>query len=86
MVGYFLLRPNQKFSLWHSTSQLSKRIPSKPIKLVYTIHDLNFLYANKPNWKKKRTLKSIQKNCDRADYLTFISNFAYVDAKNTYHQ
>jgi glycosyltransferase involved in cell wall biosynthesis len=77
----FFLKPKAQFSLWHSTSQLTKRIPLKPIKLVYTIHDLNFLYSSKPNWKKKRTLRSIQKNCDRADYLTFISNFAYQDAK-----
>jgi glycosyltransferase involved in cell wall biosynthesis len=77
----FFLKPKAQFSLWHSTSQLSKRIPLKPIKLVYTIHDLNFLYTSKPNWKKKRTLRLIQKNCDRADYLTFISNFAYQDAK-----
>lgn len=77
----FFIQPSKKFNLWHSTNQLSKRIPSKPIKLVYTIHDLNFLYANKPIWKKKRTLQSIQKNCNRADYLTFISNFAYLDAK-----
>ena len=76
----FYLKPKAQFSLWHSTSQLSKRIPLKPIKLVYTIHDLNFLYSSKPTWKKKRTLRSIQRNCDRADYLTFISNFAYQDA------
>ncbi len=77
----FFLNINKKYDLWHTTNQLSKRIPSKPIKLVYTIHDLNFLYSNKSKWKKERLLRSIQKNCDRADYLTFISNFAYLDAK-----
>lgn len=77
----FLLNPNKKYALWHTTNQLSRRVPLKPIKLVYTIHDLNFLYTNKPEWKKRRELKKIQINIDRADYLTFISNFSKKDAE-----
>lgn len=81
----FWLKPNKKFSLWHTTSQLSRRIPKKGIKLVYTLHDLNFLYTNKPEWKKRRELKKIQKNINRADYLTFISNFTLNEIKKHFN-
>ena len=77
----FFLKPKSDYTIWHTTSQLSSRIPLEPIKLVLTIHDVNFLYSNKPHWKKKRELKKIQKKINRADYLTFISNFTYLDVK-----
>lgn len=84
----FFLKPSKKINIWHTTSQLSKRIPRSGVSLVYTIHDLNFLYSNKANWKKKRELNKIKRNIERADYLTFISNFTqnevarYFDIKN----
>lgn len=71
----FFLKAKKNIAIWHTTSQLSKRIPVKGVQLVYTLHDLNFLYTNKPQWKKNRELRKIQKNIKRADYLTFISNF-----------
>lgn len=71
----FFLKAKKDIKIWHTTSQLSKRIPVKGVKLVYTLHDLNFLYTDKPQWKKNRELNKIQKNINRADYLTFISNF-----------
>lgn len=66
--------------LWHTTNQLAKRIPYGKFKFVYTIHDLNFLYSNKSDFKKNRLIKKIQKNCDRADAITFISKFSYEEA------
>lgn len=77
----FFLKPKRIYKIWHTTSQLSSRIPLKPIKVIFTIHDLNFLYSNKPEWKKKRELNKIQKKINRADYLTFISQFTYLDVK-----
>ncbi len=77
----FFLKPNSDVKIWHTTSQLSIRIPSRPVKLVYTIHDLNFLYSDKPNWKKQLELKKIQKKINRADYITCISNFTLKDVK-----
>ncbi len=77
----FLLKTKSNYKLWHTTSQLSSRIPLKPIRLVFTIHDVNFLYSNKPDWKKKRELNKLQRKINRADYLTFISNFTYLDVK-----
>ncbi len=77
----FYLKPKSDVKIWHTTSQLSIRIPSRPVKLVYTIHDLNFLYSDKPNWKKLLELKKIQKRIDRADYITCISNFTLEDVR-----
>jgi glycosyltransferase involved in cell wall biosynthesis len=77
----FFLKPKSDVNVWHTTSQLSVRIPSKPVKLVYTIHDLNFLYSSKPTWKKRVELKKIQKRIDRADYITCISKFTLEDVK-----
>ncbi|WP_394759399.1 glycosyltransferase family 4 protein [Flavobacterium sp.] len=77
----FFLKPKGKISLWHTTNQLTKRIPIRPIPLVYTIHDLNFLYSNKPQWKKNRELRKTQRNINRADYITFISNFTFLDVQ-----
>lgn len=74
-IDNFYLKAKKTISVWHTTSQLSQRIPKKGVALVYTLHDLNFLYSNKPQWKINRSLKKIQKNIDRADYLTFISHF-----------
>ena len=77
----FFLKPKSDVKIWHTTSQLSIRIPSRPLKLVYTIHDLNFLYSDKPNWKKQLELKKIQKRIDRADYITCISKFTLDDVR-----
>ncbi len=76
----FLSKPN-KFKLWHITYQDSRFVPSGNIKVVFTIHDLNFLYTNKPTHKKKKLLKRVQKTIDRADYVTVISNFVLTDVK-----
>jgi glycosyltransferase involved in cell wall biosynthesis len=83
-IGIFdrlFLRVSSKVQIWHTTNQLATRIPSNPKKLVYTIHDLNFLYASKSEKKKEKLLKQIQKAIYQADYLTFISNFSYLEVK-----
>ncbi|CAM1370598.1 glycosyltransferase family 4 protein [Tenacibaculum xiamenense] len=81
-VGHKLfVKPSRKFSLWHATYQTAKYIPSKPIKFVLTIHDLNFLYENKSEKKREKLLKKVQKLIDRADYITTISNFVLEDVR-----
>ena len=77
-----VLLVSSKYNIWHTTNQLATRIPSNAKKLVYTIHDLNFLYADKSENKKNRLLKNIQKNIDKADYLTFISEFSHQEVKS----
>ncbi len=67
--------------VWHGTWQLTKYIPKGKIKFVYTIHDLNFLYTDKPGYKKKRLLAQIQERIDRADAITVISHYVKKDVE-----
>jgi len=77
----FYLRNNAKFKIWHITYQNSKYVPTKGIKVVLTIHDLNFLYTDKKEIKKKKLLKHIQQLINRADYITTISNYVLQDVQ-----
>ena len=76
------LNTSGKYQLWHTTWQDTKYFPSNKIKLVYTIHDLNFLYTSKPEQKKQKLLASIQKKINRADAITTISHFVKQDIEN----
>ena len=76
----FFLYPKKTYDLWHATWQGAKYIPKNDtIKYVFTIHDLNFLYTDKPAYKKKKLLKAVQKRIDRADAITVISNYVKKD-------
>jgi len=76
-----LVFPNYKnIDLWHITHQTSLYVPrSTKIKKVLTIHDLNFLYEDKPDWKRQNYLKAHQKNIDQADHIVAISEFTKMD-------
>ena len=69
----------KKYSLWHSTWQDTKFKPGKNVKWVLTIHDLNFLYSEKLQFKKDKLQKAIQSYIDRADAVTVISDFVKQD-------
>jgi glycosyltransferase involved in cell wall biosynthesis len=73
----------RKFDIWHITTAISWYRPfNKKTKNIFTIHDLNFL--NEEEYKagsRKNYLQLIQQRVNRADYLTFISNFAYEQAQ-----
>ena len=71
--------PSKKFKLWHCTFQGSNYIPTNNIKKVYTIHDLNFLYTNKPIYRKRKLLKDIENKIKQADIVTTISHFVKSD-------
>ena len=75
----FYLKPLSGTKLWHTTWQNSNYIPVGNVKLVLTIHDLNFLYTDKPQYKKDRLLKAVQEKINRADAVTVISNFVKDD-------
>ena len=75
---FYLTKPN-KYELWHATWQDTKYVPKNNIKFVYTIHDLNFLYTDKPDYKKKKLLQAVQEKINRADAITVISNFVKND-------
>jgi len=71
-----------RFDIWHVATTLSWYRPygGKTVN-IYTIHDLNFLHEEEytPS-KRKRYLSLIQQRINRADYLTFISQFARMQA------
>jgi glycosyltransferase involved in cell wall biosynthesis len=71
------------YSVWHSTYQGTMYYPWKQkIKILFTVHDLNFLYdESKPEWKKKRYLAQVAAKIDRADHVVAISNFVLEDVK-----
>lgn len=76
----FGVRVNQA-NLWHATHQDTNYLPMANIPIVLTIHDLNFLYANKSIEKVKKRLKKVQKLVDRSDYIVVISNFVLKDVQ-----
>ena len=79
----FYLPINQKNSIWHNTYQNSNYFPSNnKIKIILTIHDLNFLYDNQKNEiKKKKYLKNIQQNINKASEIVCISKSTLKDVE-----
>ena len=77
---FYLTKP-KKYKLWHATWQDTKYVPKNDMKFVYTIHDLNFIYTDKPDYKKKKLLQAVQDKINRADAITVISNFVKEDVK-----
>jgi glycosyltransferase involved in cell wall biosynthesis len=87
----FLMPSLKGFNIWHATYQGSHFIPfrNKNIKVVLTIHDLNFIYdPSKAPFKKQRNLRRLQTLIDRADAIICISEYCkrdvlfYCDVKN----
>ncbi|WP_343569512.1 glycosyltransferase family 1 protein [Sphingobacterium sp.] len=78
------LRPSLRNNeLWHSTYQLSSYFPrNSNIKILATIHDLNFLKEGKSIEKERKYLKKLQDNLDRADSVVAISNYVKQDLLN----
>ena len=61
--------------VWHSVNQLCRVYPTQPkTKLIFTIHDYNFLTEESAEQIKIR-LKTMQDYIDRATAVTFISNY-----------
>ncbi|MEZ0484513.1 glycosyltransferase family 4 protein [Fibrella aquatica] len=77
----FFMPSLSKYQLWHSTYQNSNYLPrrNRKIKVLLTIHDLNFLYENKSDCKKAKYLTHLQKNIDRSDAIVCISEFTRND-------
>lgn len=64
---------NKRYDLWHSLHQFPSHLPSKHSKHILTVHDLNFL-VEKNERKTGKYLRKLQKNIDRADAITVISD------------
>jgi glycosyltransferase involved in cell wall biosynthesis len=69
------------FDIWHCTYQSSNYVPrrNRRIKVVLTIHDLNFIYEKKNELKRAKYLKHLQDNIDRSDVIVCISEFCKKD-------
>ncbi|PWL59189.1 MAG: glycosyltransferase family 1 protein [Bacteroidales bacterium] len=64
-----------KTDVWHAVNQQRKIFPAKGNgKVIFTIHDLNFLVEKKPA-KAARYLHRMQKHVDRASVVTAISQY-----------
>ena len=78
----FVFPPVSNFHIWHATYQNSRYVPmlNRKIRVVLSIHDLNFLYdEHKPPEKKQKYLRHLQGLIDRADVIVCISEFSRKD-------
>lgn len=80
----FCLPNIRKYDIWHATYQGTMYYPyRRKIKVLLTIHDLNFLHEeDRPLIKKKRELQKLQNKIDRADRIVAISSFVKEDIEN----
>ena len=72
----------KQFSVWHATHQGTAYLPfrDKRIKVVLTVHDLNFMYDhNKSNSKKQWYLRRLQRLINRADVIICVSEYSKKD-------
>lgn len=71
-----LFRIRTKYDVWHSLNQNTKIEPgTKPKKYILTIHDVNFVEEHSSNMSHPKNKLFIEK-LNRADVITYISNFA----------
>lgn len=78
----FWLPSLRSFDIWHSTYQSSQYVPvlNRKVKVVLTIHDLNFLYdAKKSEAKKQKYLRYLQGNINRSSAIICVSEFGRND-------
>jgi glycosyltransferase involved in cell wall biosynthesis len=79
----FVLPGTNRFNVWHSAIQNSPYRPASKVKMVLTIHDLNFLIQRKGEPAKiKKYLRQVQRNIDRADHISCISGFTLQTVKD----
>jgi glycosyltransferase involved in cell wall biosynthesis len=62
------------YDIWHSLNQFPSHLPGRSSVFILTVHDLNFL-IEKNEARKGWYLKTLQRNINRADYITAISEF-----------
>lgn len=72
--GRYVNNINPKVDVWHSLHQDPSHKPSKGIKHIITIHDLNFIYE-KEGLKKLYRIKKLENILKQADEVVAISNF-----------
>jgi glycosyltransferase involved in cell wall biosynthesis len=67
--------------VWHAPFQLGRIVPErkKNIKVLFTIHDLNFFHEGVSDEERIKTHAHIQKQIDRSDAIVCISEFTKSD-------
>lgn len=81
-IQKFCLPSLKHYTIWHATYQSSDYLPflNRKIKVVLTIHDLNFLYdTGKSERKKQKYLRHLQRNIDRSSAIICVSEFGKKD-------
>lgn len=84
-IQKFIMPPMRGYDIWHSTYQNTHYMPmrNRRIKVVLSIHDLNFMYDEKKSpAKKAKYLRYMQGLINRADRLICISEFCKKDVMN----
>ncbi len=83
----FFQTGTSKYDVWHLTTGISQYRPyNRKTKVIYTIHDVNFLVEDPLNHKSNiRTLKLMQHNAHRADHIVAISKYALDFASEHLH-
>lgn len=66
-----------RYDIWHCTYQGTNYLPParSKVKVITTIHDLNFLHQGKSEGKQNKYLQRMQRLIDRSDAIVTISNF-----------
>lgn len=78
----FYMPDTGNYDIWHATYQNTNYLPvrNKHLKVVLSIHDLNFIYdETKSASKKQKYLRHLQHNIDRSDAIVCISDFCKAD-------
>jgi glycosyltransferase involved in cell wall biosynthesis len=78
----FFMPSLKKYTVWHATYQDSYYLPFRntTIKVVLSIHDLNFMYDDlKSETKKQKYLRRLQMLVNRADVIVCISEHTKKD-------
>ncbi|MFA6236219.1 MAG: glycosyltransferase family 1 protein [Bacteriovorax sp.] len=72
--------------VFHAVHQDSPFMPwSKNTKYILTIHDLNALYETENTIIKEKFKHDLQKKINRADIVTFISNFTRSEVESNFN-
>lgn len=78
----FILPSLRDYDIWHATYQNTHYMPlmNRKIKVVLSVHDLNFMYdEKKSDAKKRKYLSYLQRLIDRSDVIVCISEFSKKD-------
>ncbi|MFT4094723.1 MAG: glycosyltransferase family 1 protein [Niabella sp.] len=67
----------QQYDIWHCTYQGTNYLPPKSnkLKIITTVHDLNFLHQGKSAGKQAKYLNKVQRLIDRSALIVTISHF-----------